>query len=226
MLHCFHSSPRSMRLSPLLLGTLSLTVVATACMPHSGGNQNSSSSSSVSSLPAPDEKQTAAKTLDALMKKDMTEFAKYVHPKKGVRFTPETHVRLTKDEAGGPADGVVFADQMQQVYDDPKLRTWGVSDGSGEPITLTFKQYLTKYVVTHDFRTAKDVRWNHVMDRGSTIDNAASVYPNSQIIEYHFPGFDPQYGGMDWESLRLVFEKYAPDGHWYLVGVIHDHWTP
>jgi hypothetical protein len=36
-------------------------------------------------------------------------------------------------------------------------------------------------------------------------------------------GFDPEYEGMDWRSLRLVFEK--KNDIWYLVGIIHDQWT-
>jgi len=27
------------------------------------------------------------------------------------------------------------------------------------------------------------------------------------VVEYHFPGIDPQYGGLDWRSLRLVFQQ-------------------
>jgi hypothetical protein len=44
------------------------------------------------------------------------------------------------------------------------------------------------------------------------------------IVEYYFPGFDPQYGGMDWRSLKLVFSQ--ADGSWNLAGIIHDEWTP
>ena len=38
-----------------------------------------------------------------------------------------------------------------------------------------------------------------------------------------FPGFDPQYEGMDWSSLRLVIEKY--NSEWRLVDLIHGEWT-
>jgi len=42
-------------------------------------------------------------------------------------------------------------------------------------------------------------------------------------VEYHFPGFDKKYEGMDWASLRLVLIE-AKDG-WKLVGIVHDQWT-
>ena len=46
-------------------------------------------------------------------------------------------------------------------------------------------------------------------------------------MEAHFPGFDKKFGGMDWESLRLVFEEVATDGgsELMLVGIVHDEWT-
>jgi hypothetical protein len=42
-------------------------------------------------------------------------------------------------------------------------------------------------------------------------------------VEYYFPGFEAQYEGMDWKSLRLVFEQHQ--GSWKLVGIIHNEWT-
>ncbi|MDD5470267.1 MAG: hypothetical protein PHO92_05750, partial [Candidatus Peribacteraceae bacterium] len=65
--------------------------------------------------------------------------------------------------------------------------------------------------------------WNEPSARGNVLDNARDVYPGAQIVEYHFPGFDPQYEGMDWSSLRLVLEKF--NSEWRLVGLIHDEWT-
>lgn len=43
------------------------------------------------------------------------------------------------------------------------------------------------------------------------------------VVEYYLPGENPDYGGLDWQSLRLVFQH--KEGAWYLVGVIHDEWT-
>ena len=60
---------------------------------------------------------------------------------------------------------------------------------------------------------------------GSIIDNAQEVYPGATVVEYHFDGFDEQYAGMDWRSLRLVMHQDV-DGDYELVGVIHDEWAP
>lgn len=196
-----------------------------ACVPKPSewGKQESSSSSQPIVL---DEKQTAAAVLEALMEQDMNALAPHMHPTKGTRFTAATHVRTAPDAYGTPADEKLFGDTLAAAYASTQSRTWGIEDGSGNPIDLTVAQYFDKYVANHDFRTATDIRWDHVQDRGNTIDNASTVYPGAKIVEYHFPGFDAQYGGMDWASLRLVLEQDGSTKKWNLIGVIHDHWTP
>jgi hypothetical protein len=44
------------------------------------------------------------------------------------------------------------------------------------------------------------------------------------MVEFFFPGFEKKYDGLDFRALRLVFriENKNP----YLVGVVHDQWTP
>ena len=55
------------------------------------------------------------------------------------------------------------------------------------------------------------------------LENQFEIYDNPIVVEYYFPGFNPEYEGMDWKSLRLVFEKY--EDSWKLVGIIHNQWT-
>jgi hypothetical protein len=55
------------------------------------------------------------------------------------------------------------------------------------------------------------------------INNIATVYTGKQVIEYHFNGIDPQYSGMDWTSLYLVFDQ--ENGAWKLIGVVHGQRT-
>jgi hypothetical protein len=43
------------------------------------------------------------------------------------------------------------------------------------------------------------------------------------MVEYHFTGFEPDYGGLDWRSLRLVFMQDGDE--WFLIGIVHDEWT-
>ncbi|HYF94322.1 MAG TPA: hypothetical protein VD969_19050 [Symbiobacteriaceae bacterium] len=54
-------------------------------------------------------------------------------------------------------------------------------------------------------------------------DNWRAAYPDGFMVEFHFPGFEAKYGGMDWRSLRLVYERLG--NAWFLVGIIHGQWT-
>jgi hypothetical protein len=158
----------------------------------------------------------AGQVIAAIADKRMDRLASFVHPDKGLRFSAYAYVR--------PDDDLVFdADQMEGLPADETIYTWGTYDGSGMPIELTFSEYYDRFVYDVDFAHAEQVGFNETLGTGNTINNAFEVYPGSIIVEYHFPGFDPQFEGMDWKSLRLVFEENG--GVWFLVGVIHDEWT-
>lgn len=88
---------------------------------------------------------------------------------------------------------------------------------------MTFAEYYRKFVYDQDYIHPEQTAVNHRIGQGNTIDNSRQVYPNATLVEYHLSGFDPQYQGMDWKSLRIVLEKDA--GQWYVVGIIHDQWT-
>lgn len=161
-------------------------------------------------------KQTAASLIKALKAKDAKAIADLVHPVKGVRFTPYTYVSLESD--------LVFSQaEMRSFFDNQKVYLWGYYDGSGEPINLTPGQYYEKFVYAEDYVNAKQVGYNQVLSSGNALENQFEVYSNPIVVEYYFPGFNPGYDGMDWRSLRLVFESYQND--WKLVGIINNQWT-
>lgn len=151
-----------------------------------------------------------------LKNQDMQSLAPYVHPTKGVRFSPYGYVHLDTD--------LIFtAQQFEQLMGDPTIYHWGTLDGSGDPIDMSFSQYYERFVYDRDYANAEQTSVNQRLGHGNTIDNSTDVYPNATIVEYHFSGFDPQYNGMDWRSLRIVLEEES--GQWFVVGIIHDEWT-
>ncbi|HEU4408181.1 MAG TPA: hypothetical protein VFS43_23160 [Polyangiaceae bacterium] len=153
---------------------------------------------------------------DGLAKRDMASLAAQAHPAKGVRFSPYAHVDKGSDVVLKPAE-------LSSAMADPKVRTWGTHDGSGDPIKLTFAKYFQTFVYDRDFvRTGQYAR-GRTIRTGNTKSNICETYPGAAFVEYHVPGSDPRYNGMDWASLRLVFE--ASGGKIYLVGVVHDTWT-
>ena len=140
----------------------------------------------------------------------------YVHPLKGVRFTPYTTV-------SNENDFVINKDDMINFFEDEKSYVWGYYDGIGDEINLTPSQYYEKFIYTEDFISAPKVGYNEVLSSGNMIENQFEVYENPIVVEYYLPEINPEYEGLDWQSLRLVFEEC--EGNWKLVGVIHNQWT-
>jgi len=161
---------------------------------------------------APDFDETANKTITALKNKNFDSLETLIHPVKGVRFSPYATVDTKKDVVLKPFD-----------LNDFTNRNWGVYDGIGDPIIQNFNEYFDEFVYTADFMNAPEIKKNQIIYTGNSIDNLQKVYPEAEFIEYHFPGFDEEMAGMDWQSLRLVFELY--NGEYKLVGIIHDQWT-
>lgn len=154
--------------------------------------------------------------ISALKTKDSNKLSLYIHPQLGVRFSPYTYVNAKSDL-------VLNAAQVRTAFQDATLSTWGSYDGSGEPIHLTFANYFSKFIYSHDFAKAEKLSYNETVGKGNTVNNVREVYPTSIIVEYYFSGFDKKLEGHDWVSLRLVFEYY--NQQWYLTGVVHDQWT-
>jgi hypothetical protein len=157
-----------------------------------------------------------SEAIEALKNKDMQKLSTLVHPEKGIGFAPyqyidETNLTLTREEIAG---GLT----------DESVRHWGSYDGTGEPMDMTFEKYYDTFVYNHDFAAAPNISYNQFKGHGNSINNMFVVYPQAIGVEYHFPGFDPQYEGMDWNALYLVFEKHT-DGNWYMVHISHGQWT-
>jgi hypothetical protein len=160
--------------------------------------------------------EKADRILLAMKNKDMNALSSFVHPQKGLRFSPYTNINTSTD--------LIFpVASISNLFSNNTIYNWGKYDGSGNPIDLIFNDYYAKFIYDKDFLAAPQISFNEVLQRGNMINNIATVYPQGVTIEYYFPGFEQQYKGMDWESLKLVFEQSGTD--WYLVGIIHEQWT-
>ena len=165
--------------------------------------------------PAEDARVVADRVVAAFKAHDGAALAGLVHPEKGVRFSPSAFV----DPA---ADQVFAAVAMAAFWADRTARVWGAADGSGDPITMTPAAYAARFVLDRDY-AAGVVSVDRAVTRGTTVDNAAAVYPGSRRVEYFIAGTGAD-AAFDWSALRLVLERSG--GRWRLVGVIHDQWTP
>ena len=154
--------------------------------------------------------------LTSLKNKDFEKFSEFFHPILGVRFSAYAFIDTTKD--------LKFTSDkfLKQIEKSDKL-AWGSYDGSGEPIELTVKEYFDEFVYSADFLNAEKVSLNEAISGGNTVNNIETAYKDCDFTESYFSGFNKEYEGLDWCSLRLVFKEY--NSKYYLVGIIHGQWT-
>ena len=101
------------------------------------------------------------------------------------------------------------------------VRTWGAEDGSGDPYKANINDYLGKWVFSRDF-TASKYTLNTFTGGGNSMNNLKEIYPKADFTENYVKGTE-KYGGMDWKTVRFVFEEYQDQ--YYLVAVVNDQWT-
>lgn len=160
--------------------------------------------------------QAKALTIAQLLKdEDMTQLAPHVHPVQGVRFSPYYYIDNTHK--------VVSAAALPGLLADNTVYFWGIQDGSGFNIDETPQDYYDRYVNARDFTAPDQIVYNTVVSRGNMINNIPNFYTSGTFVELYLDGIDPQYGGMDWRSLYLIFELY--NGDYYLVGIANGEWT-
>lgn len=162
-------------------------------------------------------RQLASQVVTAFSGHDGSALAALVHPDKGMRFSPSAYVDPENDR-------VVFRDRITRLWQDTQVYQWGYAEGSGDPIALTAADYVNRYVADRPYATAGEVLIDSDRTLGTTVNNAATVYPLGRRVEYLVTPPEGQGDPNDWGALRLVFEP-AGD-RWYLVGVIHDAWSP
>lgn len=194
---------------------------ATAFSVKPSGGSSSTSSTYLFQLSSKEAERVIAgrarQVILALKAGNMAKFSTFVHPQKGVRFSP--YASVLPDE-----DRVLKRNQLSQFWASSRRYLWGSYDGSGDPIRLTFRKYHRRFVFDHDYSRAKDVAYNpENMSHGNTPNTIREHYPESIAVEYHFSGFDEKVSGHDWVSLWLVFEKRGSE--WFVVGIVHDQWT-
>ncbi len=160
-------------------------------------------------------KATGTQVLTFLKQQNYQELSKYFSPS-GVRFVPFSYIDTATAKK-------LTAEDFLTALEKKWVLTWGAFDGTGDPIKLTIPAYLKKFAYNADYLNAEATAYDAVIKQGNSINNIKEIYPNHHYIDYHFSGFDQKHEGMDWTSLRLVFEKR--DGQYFLVAIIHDQWT-
>ncbi len=96
---------------------------------------------------------------------------------------------------------------MNDVWRQNAAFTWGLAEGSGEPITRPIQKFFAEYVYGVDYLNADENGINKFIGNGNSLIKIDRVFPQAVFVEFHFAGFFPDYQGLDWRSLRIVMEK-------------------
>jgi len=134
----------------------------------------------------------------------------------GVRFSAYAFIDTTKDV-------VLSADKIKTAASSTEKLNWGSFDGSGDPIEMTMADYFADFVTDAAFAGSGEVTVNKFSQRGNTTNNIEEAYPGCDYVDFFIKGENPDFDGMDWKALCLVFKTI--EGKTWLVGVVHDEWT-
>lgn len=196
------------------LGILLITVfVISGCSP--APNQTSDiSNDGKRTLENPEE--FANKLIKLIANDDIAALTEFIEPNQGLTFSPYVYVEEIAV--------VLSADQLVKAWEVNRSYKWGYYDGSGEPISLKIKDYFKEFVYDNTYENRAKLVIDLKKSSGNTIVNISTVFPDATIVEFHVPGSNPKYGGMDWSSLYCVLVSKNNYG-WWLVALVHDQWT-
>lgn len=141
--------------------------------------------------------ERAKEVLTVIKNQEYGKLAEYIHPEKGVRFSPSAAVNLHSDL-------VLSGEQIKKSATDQNKYIWGTKEESGEQIELSIVEYFSNFVYDYDFLSTNRIEYNRSLNE---------QYPTALLVEYY------SESGAKGKSLHLVFEQKA--GQWYLVGIIH-----
>ena len=165
---------------------------------------------------AGDPLECALRVAACIQADDFAGLSAWIHPEKGVMFTPYSTVDPERDLTFTAAEVAGFAT-------DKKLYLWGLTDAEGAPIQMTALDYMHRYVGGFDYSHAPMTSVGIVLKTGNSVENVAEAYPGSTFVELHIPQIDPKLEGFDWSSLKVVFEENQ--GRLKVIALIHSEWT-
>lgn len=197
-----------------------------ACTPPSSGGSGGGTPSVISGTPlaAANTVIQALNQLDSGAAGSLPNFINLFDPA-GVQFAPDYNITSS--------DLTLTSTDFQNEWGmpTPPVRTWGVQGGSGNPIDKHVRDYFAQYVWSFPYQnnttiTLIDNAGSNFVSQGNLINNMVTAYSPVQykIVEYHQPGVNPSYNGMDWSSLMVVLKNVGTN-QWTLAGLVHGAWS-
>ncbi|TCT13868.1 hypothetical protein EDC18_108106 [Natranaerovirga pectinivora] len=158
----------------------------------------------------------ALEVVNLIKDQDFDALQEWVNPEVGLLFSPYAYVDYA-------VDVILLEKDLPNIMESDEVFIWGAFDGTGYPIEFTFREFYERFIYDEDYVNAHIIGNNVEVSTGSMINNIEEAFPGAEFVEFHFTGFEEQFIGMDWRSLRLVFQE--DNDRRYLVGIVHDEWT-
>ena len=145
---------------------------------------------------------------------DYVSLSELVHPEYGIYFSPYSNINLTSNQW--------FSSDMLAIIDRSETPfVWGVYDGSGEPISMTAREYFSRFVYDRNFAGAPVVTIDRVAKSGNSLENTTELFPGCRFVDFYIPAESDT--ALDWSLLRLIYEEF--EGSLYLVAIVHNEYT-
>ncbi|MDR1156994.1 MAG: hypothetical protein LBK75_01605 [Oscillospiraceae bacterium] len=194
-------------LAGCLLGAGAVTTLRPVLWPEKPADVSTSSAALV---------ENAFTVVNCLKQEDFAKLADWVHPEKGILFVPYSTVL--------PERNLLFtAAEVRRFASDKNVYIWGVTDGEGAPIQSTPVDFFRRYLNNRDYTQASVVGVNTLIKTGNATENVAEAFPEARFVELNISMLDPAQEGLDWSSLKIVFENVR--GAYKVVAIIHSQWT-
>lgn len=150
----------------------------------------------------------------ALQKNDTATLARLMHPK-GLRFAP--YANFSK------RDLILSRLTVAAMRHSSRVYSWGISDGSGDPIRLSWNAFRRRYLTPQgkDFLMG-EVHLDALKTRSNLKNNLHAAYADAAFVYFRVPG-TPKYSGMNWRGLWLAWRPIGKN--WYLCAVAGDQWV-
>lgn len=162
-----------------------------------------------------DKTQVIIFALQALKENNINNLIEVIS-KNWVRFSPYSYIDIDKHI-------VLKKENIEEAFNSEVKYVRGSEDGTGDPIILSFKDYLKKYIYDIDFATIAERNENNTLQRGNMINNIEDIYTGASTIEFFVPGINPEYEGMDRRSLTLVLQQENWERK--VRAIVHSQWT-
>ncbi len=160
-------------------------------------------------------KERTKTVINLLSNKNMEAFSRFVHPTKGLRFSPVPVVHLGFSK-------LFSAKTIKTFFSDKKIYKWATYSATHEPVELTPSEYYQKYIYDQDFALSKYISYNTVHESipYSDISNINENYKNAIIVEYFLGPNNTITERYDNPFLRIYYEKY--NNEYYVTVITHN----